>query len=329
MKTTKRIEYIDITRGIAMMLVILGHCNMFVHAPLNKFILSFHMPLFFFVSGIFAKNTFDKEKLMGGVKLKIKTLLLPQVVLIIIDLIKPLLKVMTTNSVFDFSIFDPFAWNHWFLPVLFICSVIQMFLAFIFDMSKIKNRIFCLLATVIAIPLSIFVNRYGYVGFFHCLQIVPTALTFYLFGSIMRPYVMRLEQMKTIGMSVAAIIALCMCFIIAVANTPVMMYANDYGKYLLFVLCSLLGCFFTIYFSMFIKDSKLLIYVGTKSIAFYVWQGLVSTLSLSISYRIVTGVFHITNTNVISLFAFSIALVILLVIVRLTISIFPQIYGMK
>lgn len=65
-----RIEYIDITRGLAMLLVILGHCNMFIDAPLNKFILSFHMPLFFFISGIFAKSTSNKELFWGSLSEK-------------------------------------------------------------------------------------------------------------------------------------------------------------------------------------------------------------------------------------------------------------------
>lgn len=48
MKT--RVEYIDFMRGIAMLLVIYGHCSEMNTA--NRFILSFHMPLFFFISGM-------------------------------------------------------------------------------------------------------------------------------------------------------------------------------------------------------------------------------------------------------------------------------------
>ena len=62
----KRIEYIDYARGIAMLLVILGHCFQSVEYTLNHFILSFHMPLFFFLSGIFAKSAKDMKSVMGG-----------------------------------------------------------------------------------------------------------------------------------------------------------------------------------------------------------------------------------------------------------------------
>ena len=47
---------IDVAKGIAIILVVLGHSIAEPTVPLNKFILSFHMPLFFFLSGIFSGN---------------------------------------------------------------------------------------------------------------------------------------------------------------------------------------------------------------------------------------------------------------------------------
>ena len=41
----KRIEWIDIARGIGIILVILGHIGI---GKIGKFIYSFHIPLFFF-----------------------------------------------------------------------------------------------------------------------------------------------------------------------------------------------------------------------------------------------------------------------------------------
>ena len=51
---TKRIEYIDIARGIGILLVVMGHNDFAVVSPfVYKLIYSFHMPLFFFLSGYF------------------------------------------------------------------------------------------------------------------------------------------------------------------------------------------------------------------------------------------------------------------------------------
>ena len=46
-KQKERITWIDSARGITIILVVLGHCIEYVDDPLNKWILSFHMPTFF------------------------------------------------------------------------------------------------------------------------------------------------------------------------------------------------------------------------------------------------------------------------------------------
>lgn len=57
METKKRIEYIDAAKAIAIMLVIIGHCHWLGAIPrLGNLIYTFHMPLFFMVSGFFLKD---------------------------------------------------------------------------------------------------------------------------------------------------------------------------------------------------------------------------------------------------------------------------------
>ncbi len=47
---TKRLEYVDFLRGLAMLLVVYGHSSPINLA--NETLNTFHMPLFFFVSGL-------------------------------------------------------------------------------------------------------------------------------------------------------------------------------------------------------------------------------------------------------------------------------------
>jgi polysaccharide biosynthesis protein PslL len=55
---SKRIEYIDIARGIGILLVVLGHNDFGYISPfVYKAIYSFHMPLFFFLSGYFLNTS--------------------------------------------------------------------------------------------------------------------------------------------------------------------------------------------------------------------------------------------------------------------------------
>ncbi|MCF6277165.1 MAG: acyltransferase family protein [Anaerolineales bacterium] len=52
----KRIQYLDIAKGIGILLVVLAHNDLGAYHPfLHQFIYSFHMPLFFFLSGMFFK----------------------------------------------------------------------------------------------------------------------------------------------------------------------------------------------------------------------------------------------------------------------------------
>ncbi len=54
--SSKRIGYLDIAKGVGILLVVLGHNDLKAYAPLVfKIIYSFHMPLFFFISGMFFK----------------------------------------------------------------------------------------------------------------------------------------------------------------------------------------------------------------------------------------------------------------------------------
>lgn len=54
---------LDITKGIAILLVIIGHCRDIPYMPIGHFIFTFHMPLFFLVSGFFYKERSFKDSL--------------------------------------------------------------------------------------------------------------------------------------------------------------------------------------------------------------------------------------------------------------------------
>ncbi|MBO4887428.1 MAG: acyltransferase family protein [Firmicutes bacterium] len=57
---SKRSLPLDIAKGIGILLVVLGHCLQ-VHAPLKQWIYSFHVPLFFLISGMVWDRTSHEE----------------------------------------------------------------------------------------------------------------------------------------------------------------------------------------------------------------------------------------------------------------------------
>ena len=72
----KRLDYLDVAKGIGILLVILGHCQLGRIGRAHSLIYSFHMPLFFFLSGFVYKDYEIKIFL----KKKIRGLLLPVIV---------------------------------------------------------------------------------------------------------------------------------------------------------------------------------------------------------------------------------------------------------
>ena len=77
--------WIDVTRGVAILLVVLGHCIGDLYNPGNRFILAFHMPLFFFLSRMCISESVISAK--NYLVKKVKTLLVPQTVLGILNFI--------------------------------------------------------------------------------------------------------------------------------------------------------------------------------------------------------------------------------------------------
>ena len=71
----KRIEYIDIAKGLGIILVVIGHCIDGKTFP-GTWISSFHMPLFFILSGM-CFNASRYTSLIPFFYKRFKTLFLP------------------------------------------------------------------------------------------------------------------------------------------------------------------------------------------------------------------------------------------------------------
>lgn len=80
----KRIDYIDELRGLAIILVVIGHLIQFngfsTNNPVFEFIYSFHMPLFFSISGYITQKVtcvFNLRQLIIFIKKKFLALIIP------------------------------------------------------------------------------------------------------------------------------------------------------------------------------------------------------------------------------------------------------------
>lgn len=71
--THKRLDFIDIAKGIGMIAIILGHLKNF---QLNRVVYTFHVPLFFLISGYFIKA---EKNTNSYIKNKVRTLIIPYI----------------------------------------------------------------------------------------------------------------------------------------------------------------------------------------------------------------------------------------------------------
>lgn len=136
----QRIRWIDVTRGIGVILVVLGHLSK-VYEGIGQWIYSFHMPLFFVISGILFYKTNEKNKsLKRFIVGRLKGLAFPYVTISVLNILYDLVLHGFEHA--KEYIIDTITLNGilalWFLPALFFAEIIL----FLWYKLNRKNRSF-------------------------------------------------------------------------------------------------------------------------------------------------------------------------------------------
>lgn len=129
----KRISYIDTAKGIGILLVLIGHSE-YPSTNLITWISSFHMPLFFILSGIlFAHTGAATKKTKPFLKKKLCSILVPYIAFSFLSIV--------ASAILDSESFPAYLWTAliqtmsfygisvlWFLPALFFSELIFFFI---------------------------------------------------------------------------------------------------------------------------------------------------------------------------------------------------------
>jgi fucose 4-O-acetylase-like acetyltransferase len=200
---SKRIEYLDIAKGIGILLVVLGHNDFEVISLFaQRLIYSFHMPLFFFLSGYFINTAvpffdFFKKRFNGLIKPYLFTIFL-------IYFTSVSFEKMGFNTAITRTIKSLYGSGHyldwvqlWFLPHLFVVSLYAFL--FITLVSKLRNRwaTWGILLVTLAIavpflnafypfPISILGKDYELFGLPFSLDLVLVSGFFFILGNEVR-----------------------------------------------------------------------------------------------------------------------------------------------
>ena len=124
MDITKRLPYIDQLKGLAILLVVIGHVyNFNIPNPnehfLFRMIYSFHLPLFFIASGFVGKIISDKS--LEFLQKKFRSLMIPYIVVSSLYI----LVISDYRYLFSLNMRSPF----WFLLNLFIFNTLVIFIS--------------------------------------------------------------------------------------------------------------------------------------------------------------------------------------------------------
>ncbi len=212
-KINYRIDWIDISKGMAILLVLLGHAvrdDMRLISPgldlTYRLIYIFHMSFFFFISGYVYKMNevrFKKNKGSGFLKGRLKKLFLPWVIYGIFiyavfaaAMYMPRISEILLSSGYGFvSVWEyalkafqadnPFAYHLWFIYILFIVSVI-VFIADCLTSRKTQKPVLAalaLLSVLALIPLNLYEEDFG--SYRRLLNYIALYLPYYILGILL------------------------------------------------------------------------------------------------------------------------------------------------
>ena len=166
----KRLDYLDVAKGIGILLVIFGHCQLGWIGSVHSLIYSFHMPLFFFISGVCFSNKYTFSTL--AVK-RFRQIILPTIYFSIISTL--LVDGLGLNvEWWDWSKHFPFAL--WFLPVLYFTELVAWLIC-----NKIMSKVSYVIFLLALLFLPHFLSHFS-VDLVYSIASIPIAAFFYLIG---------------------------------------------------------------------------------------------------------------------------------------------------
>lgn len=288
-----------------MLLVVLGHCYMTLEDPVNRFVLSFHMPVFFFLSGMCVKIT-DGTFAAWAFK-KARSLLVPQITLAVIVFAYS----ATSQGVSVFTLIESLL--VWFLPVLYICMLLFWWLTRLAG-NSVKAWLLALCFVMTAAPLV------DLLGIDLCPirpETVLASLFFFCFG-----YVWRLVDLKTntfakSGMWSAVVFLVPVLFALSQMNAPIAMYEGSFGFWPLYFLTAMIGILWVCVLGRLLEEIKFLVWLGRTSIVMYVVHFRFISLLRAVVVRVLPVAGLSLGANEMAVLLFVSSMVILVPLVNL------------
>ncbi|MDD2907510.1 MAG: acyltransferase family protein [Candidatus Gracilibacteria bacterium] len=271
-----RISWVDNLRGIGIILIVLGHCFFPDNSLLIKFLFTFHVGLFFFLSG-YLFNSEKHSDFLLFVKNKFFRLIIPFFIFNIIMFSFYKIKELLGGNVFfvDFDSFfkgifyASYLPNHsefiltniptWFLVSLFVVSI------YYFLLNKfVKNRLFRVIILFLISFLVFIESKYVVFRLPFSMEISLMAMLFYGLGHSYRKEISNfVDKINYFYLILIPFLIFFNIYFVNSTNFSTNFYGNNF---LLFLLNGFFGIFLIIIISKIIKQNTFLDFLGKNSI---------------------------------------------------------------
>lgn len=252
MEKKERLDYLDVVKGFSIILVVLGHIY-FRESLISKYIYSFHVPVFFIVTGMLLKykNENNIKKVLIN---RFKGIMIPYFIFDFFNIIIYLCLNGFTYQNARWNIIDTVILYGrgatWFLPCLFIAEV-----SFIIIRNIFKNDILHIMCCLVCFSIPIFI-------------VAPNTIIFVLFRSMIAIgficfgyYIFEKEYYKNY-----IFIILIILFIVLPKNSNIELYTLKLGNIYIYVSNAIVGSLVFITAFKKLKTNKLLKYIGINSL---------------------------------------------------------------
>ena len=282
-----RIEWLDVLKCIAMFTVLLGHCAD-TNGPnsLKYYIYSFHMPIFFIISGMsyFLQMQKHEYTFIEILKNKSRTLLWPYFVLNFIALIPWTLnfRILSTSNLTYYELILGIFYGHknyvtgpsnstWFILTLFL--TIMSFYIIHYALKGNYQSVIPTIIGITAIGYTMSLYKDDFFPPWH-FDTVPIALLFVAIGYYF------IEHYKTIEIYLKGIYRQIIIFILAILigyccarfNTKISMSVNTYGDFLLFIGSVIAFSSACLILSIWLPKLRVLTLIGRNTIVYLVFH---------------------------------------------------------
>lgn len=263
-----RLKWVDACKGIAVFCVILGHQDL--DPFLKRFIYTFHMPLFFVLSGLFFSSVFSNSFKEILIK-RFFTLLVPFALFNLFWYVPfyELKSYIMPQSAYSQDVVghiggvflatreDWWLCSYlWFLPAMFSATLL------LWGCVKYAPR-YWLWASLFICIIGLIYAKFIHRSLPFSVDIACIAVMFIALGYVFKNYFYEVSWR-------VAIVGLICSFAAAIYNTRVDMAGGVYGNYLLFILGSIGGCLFFIRLSKYLENCKILRIGGELLMIIYI-----------------------------------------------------------